>query len=77
MRSGITDAALDAGSADSPSLFQFTPKVIDAIEVRALCKSVKYFHTPLSQPCLSGRAWSTAILEQKRPCLKVVYSTSI
>ena len=33
---------------DSQSVVQFIPKVFDGVEVRALCRPVKFFHTELS-----------------------------
>ena len=38
----------------SQSAFQFIPKVFDGVEVRALCKPVKLFHTDLDKPFLHG-----------------------
>ena len=38
----------------SQSAFQFIPKVFDGVEVRALCKPVKFFHTDLDKPFLYG-----------------------
>ena len=34
--------------------FKFIPKVFDGVEVRALCKPVKFFHTDLDKPFLFG-----------------------
>ena len=34
------------------SAFQFIPKVFDGVEVRALCRPVKFFHTDLNKPVL-------------------------
>ena len=34
--------------------FQFIPKVFDGVEVRALCRLVKFFHTDLDKPFLYG-----------------------
>jgi hypothetical protein len=36
----------------SQSAFQFIPKVFDGVEVRALCRLVKFFHTDLDKPFL-------------------------
>jgi hypothetical protein len=36
------------------SAFQFIPKVFDGVEVRALCRPVKFFHTNLNQSFLYG-----------------------
>ena len=38
----------------SQSAFQFIPKLINAVEVRALCRPVKFFHTNLNKPFLYG-----------------------
>jgi hypothetical protein len=34
--------------------FQFIPKVFDGVEVRALCRPVKFLHTDLNKPFLYG-----------------------
>ena len=36
------------------SAFQFIPKVFGGVEVRALCRPVKFFHTELNKPFLYG-----------------------
>ena len=36
----------------SHSAFQFIPKVFDGVEVRSLCRSVKFFHSGLNKPFL-------------------------
>ena len=33
-------------------MFQFIPKVFDGVEVRALCRPVKFFHMDLDKPFL-------------------------
>jgi hypothetical protein len=38
----------------SQSVFQFIPKVLDGVEVRALCRAVKFFHTVLNKPFQYG-----------------------
>ena len=38
----------------SQSAFQFIPKVFDGVEVRVLCRPVKFFHTVLDKPFLYG-----------------------
>ena len=38
----------------SQSAFQFIPKSFDGVEVRALCRPVKFFHTNLNKPFLYG-----------------------
>ena len=35
-------------------MLQFIPKVFDGVEVRALCRSVKFFHNNLDKPFLYG-----------------------
>ena len=35
-------------------MFQLIPKVFDGVEVRALCRSAKFFHTNLDKPFLYG-----------------------
>ena len=42
------------GDWGSQSTFQFIPKVFDGVEVRDLCKPVKFFHTNLDKPFLYG-----------------------
>ena len=36
------------------SAFQFIPKMFDGVEVRALCRPVKFFHTDLDKFFLYG-----------------------
>jgi hypothetical protein len=38
----------------SQSVFQFMSKVFDFVEVRALCRPVKFFHTDLYKPLMYG-----------------------
>ena len=38
----------------SQSTFQFIPQVFDGVEVMALCRPVKFFHTDLDKPFLYG-----------------------
>ena len=38
----------------SQSAFQFLPKVFDIVEVRALCRPLKFFHTDLNKTFLCG-----------------------
>ena len=38
----------------SVKAFQFIPKVFDGVEVRSLCRPVKFFHTDLDKPFLYG-----------------------
>ena len=35
-------------------MFQFIPKVFDGVEVRALCRPLRFFHTDLVKPFLYG-----------------------
>ena len=59
----------------SQSAFQFIPKVFDWVEVRALCRPVKFFHSYLDKPFLYGPHfvyWGIVILKQER-----AYSSSI
>ena len=51
VRSGTDVGAIRPGSQ---SAFQFFPKVFDCVEVRALCRPVKFFHTDLDKPFLYG-----------------------
>jgi hypothetical protein len=39
---------------NSQSALQFTPKVFDGVEVNALCRPVKFFHTNLDNPFQYG-----------------------
>lgn len=48
----------DTNVGHSQSLFSFIPTVSDGVEIRALCGSIKFFHTKLIQHFLFG------------PCLK-------
>ena len=41
-------------SIQPQSAFQFIPKVFEGVEVRALCRPVKFFHTDLDKPYLYG-----------------------
>ncbi|MCI4382982.1 hypothetical protein PGIGA_G00021130 [Pangasianodon gigas] len=34
------------------SVFQFIPKVFSGVEVRALCRTLEFFHSNLNTPCL-------------------------
>jgi hypothetical protein len=38
----------------SQSAFQFIPKVFDGVEIKALCRPVKFFHTDLNKLFLYG-----------------------
>ena len=53
----------------SQSAFQFIPNVFDGVEVRALCRPVKFFHTDLNKPFLYGPRfvhWGIVMLKQER-----------
>ncbi|MCI4391931.1 hypothetical protein PGIGA_G00140000 [Pangasianodon gigas] len=39
---------------DAKLVFQFIPKVFSGVEVRALCRPLKFFHNNLGEPCLHG-----------------------
>ena len=58
--------------------FQFIPKVFDGVEIRALCRPVKFYHTDLDKPFLYGPRFvhGIVILKQERAfpncCYKVV-----
>jgi hypothetical protein len=49
-----SDTDIQAISLASQSAFQLIPKVFDRVEVRALCRPVKFFHTDLNKPFLYG-----------------------
>jgi hypothetical protein len=38
----------------SQSAFQFIPKVLDGVKIRALCRLVKFFHTDLNKTFMYG-----------------------
>ena len=53
----------------SQSVFQFIPKVFDGVEVRALCRPVKFFHSDLDKPFLYVPRvvhWGIVMLKQER-----------
>ena len=59
----------------SQSAFQFIPKVFDGVEVRALCRPVKFFHTHLDKPLLCGPYFvhgGIVILKQERAFPKLL-----
>ena len=56
-------------------MFQFIPKVFDGIEVRALCRSVKFFHTGLDKPFPHGPSFvhgGVVMLKQERAFPKLL-----
>jgi hypothetical protein len=58
----------------SQSEFKFIPKVFDGVEVRALCRPVKFFHTDLDKSFLYGPRFvhgGIVMLKQERPFLKL------
>ena len=49
--------------------FQFVPELSDEVEVRALSRSVKFFHTDLNKPFLNGPCFvhrGIVMLKQER-----------
>ena len=53
----------------SQSAFQFLPKVFDGVEVRALCRPGKFFHTEFDKAFLYGTCFvrrDIVMLKQKR-----------
>ena len=72
MRSGTDIGAIRPGS-QMP--FQFIPKVFDGVEVRALCRPVKFFHTDLDKPLPYGSRFvhrGIVMLKQKRAFPKLL-----
>ena len=72
MRSG-TDVGRFGGSQ---SAFQFIPKVFDGVEVRVLCRPVKFFHTDLDKPFLYEPRFmhgGIVMLKQKRAFPKLLH----
>ena len=67
----------------SQSAFQFIPKVFNEVEVRALCRPVKFFHTDLDKPFLYGHCSmhrGIVMLKQERAfpnCCHKVGSTQL
>ncbi|MCJ8749453.1 hypothetical protein PDJAM_G00176530 [Pangasius djambal] len=52
------------------SVFQFIPKVFSGVEVRALCRTLEFFHSNLHTPCLHGARFvhrGIVMLEQPIP----------
>ncbi|MCJ8742121.1 hypothetical protein PDJAM_G00078520 [Pangasius djambal] len=52
VRSGA-DAGMSRRSGVQ-SVLQFIPKVFSGVEVRALCRTLEFFHSNLHTPCLHG-----------------------
>ena len=53
----------------SQSAFQFIPKVFDVVEVRVLCRPVKFFLADLDKPFLYGHRFvhgGIVMLKQER-----------
>ncbi|MCI4394312.1 hypothetical protein PGIGA_G00167270 [Pangasianodon gigas] len=49
------------------SVFQFIPKVFSGVEVRALSRTLEFFHSNFGKPCLHGARFvyrSIVMLEQ-------------
>ena len=56
------------------SAFQFILKVFDGVEVRALCRPIKFFHTDLDKPFLYGPRFvhgGIVMLKQERDVPKL------
>jgi hypothetical protein len=56
-------------SSGAQLVFQFIPKVFDGVEVRALCRPVKFFLTDLDKPFMYGPRFvpeATVMLKQKK-----------
>ncbi|KAK6322617.1 hypothetical protein J4Q44_G00074090 [Coregonus suidteri] len=68
----LVRSGTDAGAIrpSSQSAFQFIPKVFDGVEVRALCRPVKFFHTDLDKPFLYGPRF--VMLKQEGPSPKLL-----
>jgi hypothetical protein len=57
------------------SLFQYISKVFDGVEVRVLCRPVKFFHTNIDKPFLYGPRFihdSIVMLKQERAFPKLL-----
>ncbi len=59
----------------SQLVFQFIPKVLDAVEVRALCWSVNFFHSKLGKLCLYGAGFVLSKQERDTNCWHKVGGT--
>ncbi len=49
----------------SQSMFQFIPKVLDGVKVRALCRPVMFFQTKLGKPFLHGATRTSSCWNRK------------
>ena len=59
----------------SELVFQFILKVFDGVEVRALCRPVKFFHNDLNKPLLYGPRFvhgGIVMLKQERAFPKLL-----
>ena len=59
----------------SQSAFQFIPKVLDGVKIRALCRPVKFFHTDLDKSFMYGLHFVHRVivmLKQERAFLKLL-----
>ena len=59
----------------SQSVFQFIPKMFDGVEVRALCRPAKFFHTDLDKLFLYGPRFvhgGIVMLKQERAFPKLL-----
>ena len=55
--------------------FQFIPKLLDGVEVRVLCRPVKFFHTDLDKPFMYGPCFihsGIVMLRQQRAFPKLL-----
>ena len=65
-------------SPGSQSAFQFIPKVFDVVEVRALCRPVKFLHTNLDKLVLYGPRFvhgGIVMLKQERAFPKLLHQS--
>ena len=72
MRSGTDVGEIRPGSQ---SAFQFNAKVFNGVEVRALCRPVKFYHTDLDKTFLYGPRFvhrSIVMLNQERTLTKLL-----
>ena len=68
MRSGTDVGRFRLGS----QLFQLIPEVFDGVEVRVLCRPVKFFHIDLDKPVLYGPRFVHRVLKHKRALPKLL-----
>ncbi|MCJ8748396.1 hypothetical protein PDJAM_G00164290 [Pangasius djambal] len=61
------------------SVFQFIPKVFSGVEVRALCRTLEFFHSNLHTPCLHGARFvhrGVVMLEQSERLFRFIMADS-